>query len=796
MFALQVSACVLDSLFGAASAPDSIFQIAAIVTQPPSGRDRGRKVMPSPVAQHALDRSFPSDLIFTPVKAGEEPFLSSLRALEPDLCITAAYGNILPTKFLKIPSMGRQRSMDQLMGRGATVDKWKVGRAQLNERMWGRQDPTRHDGINNSTPSSTPQQATPSPTYGVNRGNDGSLNEVAGDGTTCATVLTQAIFAKGCKLVAAGCDIYLIQPTCPPTNENLMELLITIDACRRASAKNITAVIPYFGYAWVDRKTQGRESIAQTLDIVVENPDKFKVVALAAGSNVTLLADQGVIEVARHPDVVTVVTGIVGCAGLKPTVAATEAGKDIALANKETLIAGGPFVLPLAHKHNARHLDSIRWRFQRLPVDKLKEVKVADALKHPNWNMGKKITVDSATLFNKGLEVIEAHYLYGADYDDIDIVIHPQSIIHSMVETQDSSVLAQLGWPDMRLPILYTLSWPDRIYSSEITWPRFDVCKLGSLTFKNPDNVKYPSMDLAYAAGRAGGTMTSVLSAANEKVVEIFIDEKIGYLDIFKVVELTCDKHRELLGRKENFVLHTIISTLTYIICGLVAPVTHGTINIHPSLLPLYRGAAPVQRALQDGIRETGVSLAYTVRQLDAGPVISCEKVLVDDHIKAPELLDLLFAEGSKLLIRELPSIFDGSAKGKALAQDESKATLAPKITPEESWLSFDQNAIVLHNKVRAFAGWPGTRAKVLIIDERSGQNDITDLKIITTRVCVRDDSKISDIDEVLFAKGSLIFSCGEGTALEVLEVQLPGKKVVNAAAFWNGLRGQKLKRL
>ncbi|CAD6232376.1 unnamed protein product [Miscanthus lutarioriparius] len=250
---------------------------------------------------------------------------------------------------------------------------------------------------------------------------------------------------------------------------------------------------------------------AKTLDIVAENPDKFRVVALAAGSNVTLLADQvktfkpklvavrneslvdelkealadcdekpeiipgeqGVIEVARHPDAVTVVTGIVGCAGLKPTVAAIEAGKDIALANKETLIAGGPFVLPLAHKHKVKILPADSEHsaiFQDWPVDRLKDVKVADALKHPNWNMGKKITVDSATLFNKGLEVIEAHYLFGAEYDDIEIVIHPQSIIHSMVETQDSSVLAQLGWPDMRIPILYTLSWPDRIYCSEVTW--------------------------------------------------------------------------------------------------------------------------------------------------------------------------------------------------------------------------------------------------------------------------------------------------------------------------------------
>lgn len=349
----------------------------------------------------------------------------------------------------------------------------------------------------------------------------------------------------------------------------------------------------------------------QTLDIVAENPDKFRVVALAAGSNITLLIDQvkrfkpqlvavrnesllaelqealkdveqkpeiipgeqGVIEVARHPDAVTVVTGIVGCAGLKPTVAAIEAGKDIALANKETLIAGGPFVLPLARKHNVKILPADSEHsaifqciqgltegalrrviltasggaFRDWPVEKLKDVKVADALKHPNWSMGKKITVDSATLFNKGLEVIEAHYLFGADYDDIDIVIHPQSIIHSMIETQDSSVLAQLGWPDMRLPILYTLSWPDRVYCSEVTWPRLDLCKLGSLTFKAPDNIKYPSMNLAYAAGRAGGTMTGVLSAANEKAVEMFIDEKISYLDIFKVVELTCQKHQDEL---------------------------------------------------------------------------------------------------------------------------------------------------------------------------------------------------------------------------------------------------------
>lgn len=349
----------------------------------------------------------------------------------------------------------------------------------------------------------------------------------------------------------------------------------------------------------------------QTLDIVAEHPDKFQITALAAGSNIELLAeqirnhhptlvsirdaslvaplkelikdvspqpeilvgDQGIIEVARHADADACVTGIVGCAGLQPTVAAIQAGKDICLANKETLIAGGPFVLPLAEKHGVKILPADSEHsaifqclqglpeggmrriiltasggaFRDLPVEKLKNVGVADALKHPNWSMGKKITIDSATLMNKGLEVIEAHYLFGASYDNIEIVIHPQSIIHSMIETADSSVLAQLGWPDMRLPILYTMSWPQRVLCSEQTWPRLDFVKMGDLTFRTPDHEKYPAMALAYAAGRAGGTMTGVLSAANEQAVEYFLEEKIGYLDIMKVVEAACDKHQNAL---------------------------------------------------------------------------------------------------------------------------------------------------------------------------------------------------------------------------------------------------------
>ncbi|WP_310481321.1 1-deoxy-D-xylulose-5-phosphate reductoisomerase [Chamaesiphon sp. VAR_48_metabat_403] len=344
----------------------------------------------------------------------------------------------------------------------------------------------------------------------------------------------------------------------------------------------------------------------QTLDIVENNPDKFRIVGLAAGSNVEMLARQvrqfrpeivaigneaklaelkdaiadldyhpiivagaqGTIEVASYGDAQSVVTGIVGCAGLLPTIAAIEAGKDIALANKETLIAGGPVVLPLVEKHGVKLLPADSEHsaifqclqgvpagglrriiltasggaFRDLPAEKLASVKVADALKHPNWTMGQKITIDSATLMNKGLEVIEAHYLFGLGYEHIDIVVHPQSIIHSLIEVQDTSVLAQLGWPDMRLPLLYALSWPDRIYTN---WEKFDLVKAGDLTFRAPDREKYPCIGLAYAAGEAGGSMPAVLNAANEQAVALFLAEQIQFLDIPKTIERVCDKHRD-----------------------------------------------------------------------------------------------------------------------------------------------------------------------------------------------------------------------------------------------------------
>ena len=375
----------------------------------------------------------------------------------------------------------------------------------------------------------------------------------------------------------------------------------------------------------------------QTLEIAQECPDQFKVVALTAGNNLDLLIDQ----IKKHqPEVVAlaesknlpelqkrlqdlpnkekpkaiphlvagkeglqiaasweaadlVVTGIVGCAGLFPTLAAIKAGKDIALANKETLIAAGPVVLPELKKSGSRLLpadsehsaifqclqgtpfiDTARLStgvptpglrniqltasggaFRDWSTEALKNATVKDATSHPNWSMGKKITVDSATLMNKGLEVIEAHYLFGLDYDHIEIVIHPQSIIHSMVELTDSSVLAQMGWPDMKLPILYAMSWPNRV---ETKWKRLKLPEIGQLTFLDPDTSKYPCMQLAYSAGKAAGTMPAVLNAANEEAVALFLKEKIHFLNIPKLIESACESHKKDI--KTNPQLSDVIS--------------------------------------------------------------------------------------------------------------------------------------------------------------------------------------------------------------------------------------------
>lgn len=355
----------------------------------------------------------------------------------------------------------------------------------------------------------------------------------------------------------------------------------------------------------------------QTLDFARARPDRFVVKALCAGSNVELLAtqaaefqeslemiglsdaskaaalkaalsergvthklqvvcgDEAASACATASQADVVVTGVVGCAGLEPTVAAIRAGKDIALANKETLIAGGPAILPLLKEYDvamtpadSEH-SAIFQCLQGVPPGSLRKIILtasggafrdltpqelasadpqwirAKATTHPNWDMGAKITVDSATMMNKGLEVIEAHYLFGAAYDDIDVVVHPQSIIHSAVELQDNSVIAQVGWPDMRLPLLYSVAWPHRVRMPADQWERrFDFVKLGAMTFMAPENAKYPCIGLAYAAGRCGGTMTGCLNAANEMANQMFRDGTLEYVDIPRVIERAMEDHR------------------------------------------------------------------------------------------------------------------------------------------------------------------------------------------------------------------------------------------------------------
>lgn len=339
----------------------------------------------------------------------------------------------------------------------------------------------------------------------------------------------------------------------------------------------------------------------QTIDILENNKDKYKLLAFAVGSNVdyanVVLAkfpevklvsvaneadmskinirdgltvrfgQQGLIDVCTYNDVDIVVTAIVGFVGLRPTVEAIKAGKDIALANKETLVTAGHIIMPLAREYDVKILpvDSEHsaiyqvmqgieeedlskliitasgGSFRNKTREELKDVSVEDALNHPNWSMGAKITIDSATMFNKGLEVIEAHHLYNVDYDDIEVVVHYESIIHSMIETKDYSVLAQLGTPDMRLPISYALSYPnhDPIIGSE----RLSLTKIGKLHFIEPDFNRYPALKLAIDSGRIGGSMPTVMNAANEVAVDLFLNGKIKFLQIEDIVEEAMSKH-------------------------------------------------------------------------------------------------------------------------------------------------------------------------------------------------------------------------------------------------------------
>lgn len=349
----------------------------------------------------------------------------------------------------------------------------------------------------------------------------------------------------------------------------------------------------------------------QTLEVVDRFPEKFEVIALAAGRNIEKIISQackyrpklisigsekdipklkphipeettitagieGMVEAATMNEVDVVVTSVTGTLGLLPTVEAIKAGKDIALANKETLVAAGELVMGLVKKHGVKILpvDSEHSAiFQSLNGEKRSQVskliltasggpfrqkareelagmRAEDALKHPNWTMGRKITIDSATLMNKGLEVIEARWLFDIDFDNIDVVIHPQSIIHSMVEFVDGSVIGQMGLPDMRLPIQYALSYPDRW---ENDFPKLNFLAAGSLTFEQPRTDDFPALRIAYEAGQMGGTMPAVMNAANEAAVELFLEGQIGFLKIPELIVAVmrnhkCDTRPDLAG--------------------------------------------------------------------------------------------------------------------------------------------------------------------------------------------------------------------------------------------------------
>ena len=340
-----------------------------------------------------------------------------------------------------------------------------------------------------------------------------------------------------------------------------------------------------------------------TLDVVRQHPEKFSVSCLAAGQDVTALAEQikefmpdavsvkdaesakklealledykpeilygveGASTIAAADGSDMVISAIVGAAGLVPTVNAIKAGKHIALANKETLVVAGQLVSDLVKKHNVRllpvdsehsaifqSLEGHRTEdveriiltasggpFRNTAAEELKNVRLEQALKHPQWSMGAKITIDSATMMNKGLEVIEAHWLFNMPAEKIGVVVHPQSIIHSMVEYIDGCVIAQLGSPDMRAPIAYALSYPERCESGI---QKLDLIKIGTLTFEEPDMVRFPALSLAFDALKAGRTYPAVLNAANEIAVAAFLDKKIGFTDIAATVEKTMQAHQ------------------------------------------------------------------------------------------------------------------------------------------------------------------------------------------------------------------------------------------------------------
>ncbi len=325
---------------------------------------------------------------------------------------------------------------------------------------------------------------------------------------------------------------------------------------------------------------QIRKYKPQVAAVAHENSAKMLKIAVTDTDTKIVAGTDGLCEVSTVCDVDTVVTSIVGIAGLIPTMAAIESGKNIALANKETLVTAGSIVmdaakkngvsiLPVDSEHSAIFqcigscdknqikkliITASGGSFYGEKANDLKDVSVAEALNHPNWSMGKKITIDSATLMNKGLEIIEAHWLFDMEYDDIDVIIHRESIIHSMVEFADGSVLAQMGLPDMRLPIHYALCYPTRIPSMS---EPMNLAKIGRLTFAQPDYDTFKCLSLAIMAGKMGGTMPTVLNAANEVAVDMFLNGRIRFLEIGEIVEKCIKSHKNIINPKLSDIIDT-----------------------------------------------------------------------------------------------------------------------------------------------------------------------------------------------------------------------------------------------
>ncbi|MBE5895007.1 MAG: 1-deoxy-D-xylulose-5-phosphate reductoisomerase [Lachnospiraceae bacterium] len=361
----------------------------------------------------------------------------------------------------------------------------------------------------------------------------------------------------------------------------------------------------------------------QTLEVVREQ-EGLKVVGLAAGSNVSLMEKQirefmpsfavmwseeaakelklkiadldvkvlsgmeGLVEIASMEAYDVLVTAIVGMIGIRPTIAAIKAGKDIALANKETLVTAGHIIMPLAAEKgvsilpvdsehsaifqsmngDAKERISRIWLtasggpFRGKKTEEIRDMRVEDALKHPNWSMGRKITIDSATMVNKGLEVMEAKWLFDVSFDQIQVVVHPQSIVHSMVEYVDGAVIAQLGVPDMKLPIQYALFYPDR---RPMEQEKLDFFKHSNLTFEKPDTETFEGLALAYEAGRTGGSMPTVYNAANEKAVSLFLNREIGFLDIPRMIKAAMGNHKLISNPDLEQILQTENETYDFI---------------------------------------------------------------------------------------------------------------------------------------------------------------------------------------------------------------------------------------